>query len=377
MGQEQVFDMEELTIKQAAAYLKISERSMRELAEKGSIRGQKNVQEWRFQRPDLSKWLEDSPTNLQNGGAVARQVFEKLSERWSTLMRDIAFSEDRGLFSLLCGEMLPLLRHFVGLFQTDSGAVEQMVTDTLAAIWEKRDAWATPDGPGVPCVEWISAIAVERLFPEDGPLASLSDEQLMVMCKYAPQYESAFTILYKRYAEKAYRWCVGRGAWKAVGEEVVQEAFIEGLIAGGRVTYKDGAPFVPWFSKIVINRLIKTLSAEERQPIRKSDPYRSSRVQTEPDNSESDLLDRVPYDGPGPVEQAIENELKELLGQLPSLQRQIIEAVLNYGPGMQEIADSLKIPAGTVRSRLHAARKTLRTILLRKGYALVGGLHDE
>lgn len=53
-------------------------------------------------------------------------------------------------------------------------------------------------------------------------------------------------------------------------------------------------------------------------------------------------------------------DLERLVKQLPEGQRQVI--LLRFGAGMrlEEIADALEIPPGTVKSRLHNALKTLR-----------------
>jgi RNA polymerase sigma-70 factor (ECF subfamily) len=53
----------------------------------------------------------------------------------------------------------------------------------------------------------------------------------------------------------------------------------------------------------------------------------------------------------------------EVIASLPGLQREILEMRLLQGLTYKEIADVLRIPVGTVRSRLHHAVEALRTSL--------------
>ena len=52
--------------------------------------------------------------------------------------------------------------------------------------------------------------------------------------------------------------------------------------------------------------------------------------------------------------------LRRRIGQLPDHQRAVAELVDLQGLSYQETADRLQIPAGTVMSRLHRARRALR-----------------
>jgi RNA polymerase sigma-70 factor, ECF subfamily len=55
-----------------------------------------------------------------------------------------------------------------------------------------------------------------------------------------------------------------------------------------------------------------------------------------------------------------EGGLHEVLAKLPAEQREVLLLRFVDGMSMEEIAAALKIPAGTVKSRLHYSLKTLR-----------------
>jgi RNA polymerase sigma-70 factor (ECF subfamily) len=69
-----------------------------------------------------------------------------------------------------------------------------------------------------------------------------------------------------------------------------------------------------------------------------------------------------------PVDELIAREraerLWEALGRLKALDRESLVAFYIRGLSLVEIADELDVPLGTVKRRLHTARKRLRTVLM-------------
>lgn len=57
---------------------------------------------------------------------------------------------------------------------------------------------------------------------------------------------------------------------------------------------------------------------------------------------------------------------REVIGALPPLQREILELRFQNDLSYAEIAEALRIPVGTVRSRLHAALGALRETMERQ-----------
>ena len=85
------------------------------------------------------------------------------------------------------------------------------------------------------------------------------------------------------------------------------------------------------------------------------------------------LLPRVEENGaaiPSPEESILRNEqarrLAEMISRLPEKHR--LPVLLMYYQGMseREIASALALPSTTIKSRLHAARKRLRTMIERE-----------
>ncbi|MGH2543725.1 MAG: RNA polymerase sigma factor [Ardenticatenaceae bacterium] len=148
---------------------------------------------------------------------------------------------------------------------------------------------------------------------------------------------------------------------RALAEDVVQEAFVR--VYERIDQFDDERPFGPWFLRIVANDAVKAARHRQRTvPLQPDEPGAPS------------WLDHLPDDSPSPeslVEKAETSEqLWSLLADLPPEQRRVI--VLRYYVGLKnvEIAEALDLPPGTVRWRLHSARKRLRKLVKRAGWPM-------
>ena len=74
-------------------------------------------------------------------------------------------------------------------------------------------------------------------------------------------------------------------------------------------------------------------------------------------DSENEILSSLPAPETGI---ASDGELAAVLANLPAQQREVLVLRFVDGFSLEEIADALEIPLGTVKSRLHNALKTLR-----------------
>lgn len=154
---------------------------------------------------------------------------------------------------------------------------------------------------------------------------------------------SALDDLYRLHASQALRTAYLITRNQTTAEDVVQDAFVQVFRSIG--TLHDPASFRGWFYRIVVN-------AAKRQA--RSSPLVAL------DLANHDKADPT---APTPDERLIDSseatQLRQAISQLPREQREPV--ILRYYTGLTdaEIGDALEIPAGTVKSRLHSARKAL------------------
>jgi RNA polymerase sigma-70 factor (ECF subfamily) len=180
-------------------------------------------------------------------------------------------------------------------------------------------------------------------------LLALADEELMTRVKDGDA--QAFEVVFDRHADAAfslaYRMCGRRGT----AEDVVQEAFLSLWRSGAR--YDRGRGSVrSWVLGVVHNRAI--------------DLFRREVVHSGRDVSDEGLAERMvsPTDTETEVERREDaSQVRTALAELPADQRQVIELAYFGGFTHSQIADILKLPAGTVKGRMRLGMTKLRVSL--------------
>jgi len=139
---------------------------------------------------------------------------------------------------------------------------------------------------------------------------------------------------------------------RALAEDVTQGAFVKAYERIG--SFDDGRPFWPWFARIVVNDAVK--AAKRR------DQHFSREVA-----GAEEMLLRLADAGAGPHDEAERAEVWRrvwaALEQLPPAQRAAVVQRYYLGMSEAEMAADWVSPAGTVKSRLNAARKSLAKLL--------------
>jgi len=136
---------------------------------------------------------------------------------------------------------------------------------------------------------------------------------------------------------------------RPLAEDVVQSAFVKAYEKIG--TFEEGRPFGPWFTRMVVNDAIKAAARRERT--------------TRYGGASPDSLLEDPDTGPhGRLEKAEERRrVWAALAKLPPAQRAAIVQRYYLGMSEAEMAGNEASPLGTIKWRLHAARKRLSNLL--------------
>lgn len=143
-------------------------------------------------------------------------------------------------------------------------------------------------------------------------------------------------------------------------EDLVQEAAVQAFRAF--YTFQPGTNFKAWFLRILINLFYGRYRKQQREPQRAdiedvSDLYLYHKAQQLPHSARNAdpakrVLDRIDHE-----------TIKSALDMLSEEYRVVATMYFMDEFSYQEIADMLNLPIGTVRSRLHRARKMLQKAL--------------
>jgi RNA polymerase sigma-70 factor (ECF subfamily) len=167
----------------------------------------------------------------------------------------------------------------------------------------------------------------------------------------------AFEILFERYGEVIRRHLRRITGDDAAAEDLVQEAFLR---VWTRAAQWDGrGSFKAWLYRIATNLALNHLRTVRRRrelPLDAGDDW---------DEDEGDLVPAWMVDASalGPdaaLEMAQEREqFRRLVDALPDEKRAVFRLVHETEMTIRDAADELGIPEGTVKSRLHYAKKRL------------------
>lgn len=185
--------------------------------------------------------------------------------------------------------------------------------------------------------------------PQSG--VSNNDRQLIAECLGGQR--DAFGILVSRYQARLYNAAIRLVDNAEDAADVVQEAFLNAYQS--LHSFKGDAEFFTWLYRIAFNTAI-SLKRKRRAAV--------SLDAVGPDGG-IDPDDPSDYVKPGLALERSEEErqLQEAMVRLSHEHKEVL--VLKDIEGMQydEIAEILKVPIGTIRSRLHRARLELRDLL--------------
>ena len=164
----------------------------------------------------------------------------------------------------------------------------------------------------------------------------------------------AFEELMHARVDAIYRLSYAIVGDEADARDATQETFIG---AWKRLReLRDPERFDAWLQRIAVNSALMTLRARGRRRVREIQSCDVAAL-------------AVAADGAVTTVRSDAALLDAALDTLPTNQRTILVLHHLEGHGVAELAAILEIPVGTVKSRLHTARRTLQDALAAEGHA--------
>ncbi|MDZ4766090.1 MAG: RNA polymerase sigma factor [Chloroflexota bacterium] len=224
--------------------------------------------------------------------------------------------------------------------------------------------WMSDEGHGVRDDGATSLPPTDDQPTLDEASSEMSDAALIQ--RLCNQDLSALGGLFDRYYAQIYRTAYAITRDSAVAEDVAQDCFLKLHQYAQRID--TTLPLAPWLYRVSVNLSYTWISRRQKR-----------RVSLE---ALVDQLMSPAWSAPDHLAEQgeIQRRVQHAVSELPLNQRAVV--VLHYLSGMslEEIADIIGCPVGTVKSRLYYARETLRrrlgelrqTFEVAHGYAGIG-----
>jgi RNA polymerase sigma-70 factor (ECF subfamily) len=163
--------------------------------------------------------------------------------------------------------------------------------------------------------------------------------------------ELAVEALIRHYQNYVFRLCYLVMRNEQDAEDMTQETFIRAFRALPRYEIRKGVSFEAWLYRIAVNCCRSRMRRKWYQVLPWPEP--APQLVTEPDAQPDRMA----------VQSEQRDEMLKAIDTLGSKHRFVV--ILRYYAGLsnEEIAQTLNIPSGTVRSRLHTARQRLKALL--------------
>lgn len=193
---------------------------------------------------------------------------------------------------------------------------------------------------------------------EPRELVTLTDQEVVALARDGR--EAAYRELIRRYERPVFSLVLRMVRDRQLAEDLSQETFIKALNAIG--SYRPEYKFSSWIFKIANNAAIDHLRRRELDTLSLDGaPHAAT-----PEEIEATAL-QVGDKGESPLEELEARELgsaiERAIAQLRPEYRACILLRHVEGLAYEEIAQSLDLPLGTVKTYIHRARHELRDLL--------------
>jgi len=202
------------------------------------------------------------------------------------------------------------------------------------------------------------------------PTPAMTDRQTLLaslLSRIALGEKAAFDTLYRETSAHLLGVILRIQKDRAQAEDVLQEVYVN--------VWRSAQSFNPalsqastWLGSVARNRAIDSLRR------RQSEPSTISRYQAGSDDEDTDMLQNLPSDAPGPLdllEQASEaRALTECMKSLSKAQQSSLALAYYQGLTHLEVAEQIGQPLGTVKSWVRRGLQSLKACLERASLAL-------
>lgn len=180
----------------------------------------------------------------------------------------------------------------------------------------------------------------------------ISDEELVR--KYANGDNSAFDLLLKRHQERVYNYIMRVIKDEDVANDIFQETFVKAIHTIRQGRYTESGRFPAWISRIAHNLIIDHYRQEKSDNMQTTD-IDDVDVLNRKDLCESTIEDDI-------IMEQICEDVKYLIDELPTLQREVLIMRYYQGLSFKEIAAITGVSINTALGRMRYAILNMRRI---------------
>lgn len=189
---------------------------------------------------------------------------------------------------------------------------------------------------------------------------SMTDEQLVKA--YAEGSNEAFDTLLKRHQDRIYNYILRIIKNEDIANDIFQETFVKAILTIKQGRYTENGKFPAWISRIAHNLIIDYYRQEKSENLQSAD-LDDVNVLNRKELCEATIEDAI-------ISEQIRDDVKYLIEELPSLQKEVLNMRYYQNLSFKEIADMTGVSINTALGRMRYAILNLRRIATEKDIVL-------
>lgn len=181
---------------------------------------------------------------------------------------------------------------------------------------------------------------------------SMPDDQLVKA--YAQGSNEAFDALLKRHQDRVFNYILRIIKNEDLANDIFQETFVKAILTIKQGRYTENGRFGAWISRIAHNLIIDYYRQEKSENLRSSD-VDDMNLLNRKELCEATIEDVL-------INEQILSDVKDLIEELPSLQREVLNMRYYQNLSFKEIAEKTGVSINTALGRMRYAIINLRRI---------------
>ena len=188
----------------------------------------------------------------------------------------------------------------------------------------------------------------------------MTDEQLVKA--YASGCNEAFDVLLKSHQDRIFNYILRIIKNEDIANDIFQETFVKAIQTIRQGRYTENGKFPAWISRIAHNLIIDYYRQEKSENLQSAD-LDDVDVLNRKELCEETIEDVI-------ISEQIREDVKYLIEELPSLQREVLVMRYYQGLSFKEIAETTGVSINTALGRMRYAILNLRRIAAEKDIIL-------
>ena len=185
-------------------------------------------------------------------------------------------------------------------------------------------------------------------------MANVQIPDALLVRNYIAGDENALTTLISRHQSKIYGFIYSKIADRDVSDDIFQDTFIKVIKTLKSNSYNEEGKFLPWVMRIAHNLIVDHFRRNKKMPM-----FR----ETEEFSIFSIMSDNQPNVESSMITSQVESDLKRLIEELPSDQKEVLVMRMYQDLSFKEIADLTGVSINTALGRMRYALMNLRKVI--------------